>query len=324
MGIIGFKCPIERTDVPFNHFDSCTANRGRPAYPPWLAAVVARKAQEDVRHAKLDLTATRCTNCPRQTYIETQFNYYVDPVRRAAMDRGTVMHEAAIPYFDDNWWITEVNDPVRTTLEGILFGVRITMKADVIRRDLKEIVDLKFPKDWSVAMRSKDGGTARPEYAIQLNIARLLLAQQSWAIAVGYDPSAVLLTIWDHGLGKSEGPEPMNAPHMTEEQMLAVMPWGGATTVREIIETHLWMIEEHARTGADVAGVGSAQREGVAARLPLYGETMMRGDKCMKYCDVAPLCNGLVRKYGRPEDIAATDEAPADDSLGDPPLDEEE
>lgn len=312
MPIVGFKCPIERTEVPFNHFETCTAKAGGPAFNPVFARIIARKIQGDVRHSTLKLTGTRVTGCPRATFIETQFPHYVDPNTLCASYRGTVLHAAFAEAADPKYWITESNDPVRTNLSGVLYGVSIDMMVDAIRRDLKEIVDYKFPLDWSIRYRGQQfekelpkvipdavvrarfgTGTCKPEYAVQLNEARLLLAQQEWAIREGYDKDNTRLTSWDFALGQGGqgGPAALKVPYLTEDEMAEMHPYGGDATVAEIIRVHGVMVENH-EAGAD--------RDEHAAAIPLIGETQMNGKKCTLYCESEGICSMLVRKYGRP------------------------
>src|SRR5512139_3353351 len=309
MPITKFKCPVERTEVPFDHFETCDKFRGRPAFSPWMATYLAKKIQSDVRHMKLGVSASRCTACPRQTFIEHAYDYAVDPATIAVTVRGTALHEVAAKSFDTQRWYTEANDPMRMTLEGELFGTKVSALADAIKRDLTEIVDCKFPKDWSVAFRDYRKGRATPEHAIQLNVIRLLLAQQDWARKAGYDPDKVKLTIWDHGIGKASGPEPMVADHMTEAQMLAVMPWvdlrkaQAGATVQEIVAWHLWAKEAYE--------TDETKRDAIAAGLPLVGRPWFNGDKCSSYCEVNHICERLVRVHGDPDDAPPYN--PADD-----------
>jgi hypothetical protein len=302
MPIIGFKCPQHRGQFPFDHFETCDARKhraqgreeSRPAFLPWLARAEALKIQGDVRHATLALTATRTMGCPREDYLKHCFDYYVDPEKRVSATKGTVMHDRMGAYLDPELWYSETTDPVRMTLAGRLFNRDVSMQADVLHKSLRELIDGKFPNDFQVKWR---GSAAKVEHAVQLNIGRLLLAQQKWAIDEGYDADKIMLTVWDHacGVGK-DGPKPLPALHMTEAEMLAAKPFGGTTTIEEILEQRDWMVAQH-KEQADV----TEAKEKTAASLPLVGETMMNGKKCTNYCDVADICGHLVRKYGRPE-----------------------
>ncbi len=308
MPIKGWKCPIERTQVPFDHFETCKARKGRAAFPPWMARHAHLKIENDVRHSTLDVTATRTMNCPRQTFIEVLWDYYIDPSKIAARERGTALHSVAAEHTDPKLWYTEANDPVRMTINGEIGGVPLSMACDAMKRDMTEIVDYKFPSDFSVRFR---GPKAKKEYACQVNMARLMLGQQEWALQAGYDPETVLLTIWDHACGKQEGPLAQEAPHMTEEEILATRPGGSNHTIEEIISIHLWMVQEYEKNGAPT-DIGKLEE--IAAQIPLVGEPMFRGDKCRMYCDVSEICFGIVRKYGRPEATWGTeDESPSEE-----------
>jgi len=289
---------LERTNVPFDHFETCRAFKGRAAFPPWMARRIAQQIEEDVRHAGLKLTATRSYGCPRQTYIEAMMGYVIEPGKVALRARGTVLHGAAASAFDPECWYTEATDPVRMTLAGQFGGYEITMLMDALRRDMGEIVDLKFPMDFSVRYRDKPFATEK--HIPQMNIARVLLGQQEWATEAGYNPDEVLLTVWDHGCGKNDGPKALCVPHATEEAVLGMPASGGDTTIEQVLATHVWMEEQHEKaveSGGDTPEV----RERVAASLPLVGVTQFGGKKCTEYCDVEPICSQLVRKYGEPE-----------------------
>lgn len=294
--MIGFKCPLERTDVDFDHFDTCRVRMGRPAFSPWMARAIAKGAQGDIRHAGLDMTATRCTTCPRQTYIETQFDYYLDPTNAELRMRGTLLHNAAEEYFNPDVWYTEKSDPVYLTFDGVFGGHHVSMKCDALRKDLTELADLKFPMDFSVSYRDKPW--SKEKYISQMNMARILLGQQSWALDAGYNEDEVLLTIWDHAIGKKEGARAVDIPHKTEAEVLAMHPGGGEYTQEQIMAIHAYMQEEHRKmTIADT----EEARTKIAASLPLVGPQMFGGKKCTEYCDVEPLCSRMVRQFGEPK-----------------------
>jgi len=298
--IVGWICPIHRDEVSFDHFDTCNALQGRAAYSPWLARFAAEKILKDTRHLSLDLTATRVLGCPRATYLQTQFSYHVDPSKRALMDRGTALHGVAATMMGDRWG-TEHTDLVRMTLVGKLFGHDISAAADAIRKDLGEIVDHKFPSDFSVQYRKKKQGRLRlsdkvgGNYVAQLNIERLLLAQQPWAVEAGYDPGNVLLTVWDHATGSNDPPEPLAVDHVEEDELASFHPSGGDATVVDIVEELTFAKQQEVVPAQTIV-----EKEQRAASLLLVGETQMDGKKCASYCDVEPACTKLLRKYGRP------------------------
>ena len=292
MGCTKFICPIERIEVPFDHFESCRAKKGRPAFPPWMAKLHAEKTLHDVRHSTLDLTATRTMGCPRQVFLEVKYDFALDPTKLALRLRGTASHEVAEKYWDKEYWYTEKSDPVRMTIDGVFGGHQVSMLCDVLRRDLKEIVDMKFPMDFQIKYRKDQ---AKLEACIQLNLARLLLGQQDWAVKEGYDPDDVLLTIWDHAIGYDAGPKALPSPHMTEERMLGTRPFGGEYTMAQIMEISAFA-KKHASSD-----MSDDDRDKLASSLPLVGVGQMRGSKCTKYCDREKKCLELVRTYGEPE-----------------------
>lgn len=304
MPLVGWICPASRERVGFGHFDTCQHGpKKRPAYSPFLARVQELKTVADVRHQTLEMTATGVMDCPRRVYLERTTKYHADPTRLAAPTRGTALHSEMARVLDPEKWSTEKSDSVAHDLRGTLGGHPVSALVDVLSANLDEIVDAKFPKDWSVRYRpktafyGKDGD--KVAYAVQLNIARLLLAQQAWAQEVGYNPETVKLTIWDHGIGAEEGPLALECEHMSEGEILMARPWGSDTTIAD----HMAMMAEirarhEALTPGDAAG-----QEQLAASIPLVGQTMFRtqkgGSKC-DFCEVKERCDEIVRKWGRP------------------------
>jgi hypothetical protein len=303
MGLVGWICPVTREKVEFGHFNTCGHGiGGRSCVSPALAAFAEAKALEDVRHAGMGVTATRTMGCPRATAIECLKTFHGDPRRVMLASRGSAAHEAVAKALDSGAWYTEANDPMRLVVEGVLFkgldpdwpeGVKVSAMMDGLRRDLTEIVDWKFPKDWSVKFRRGRGNKGTPEHGVQLNIIRLLLAQQEWAIREGYDPEKVKMTIWDHGFGMDlEGPEPMVVGAMSEGEILDVRPWGGQVTVRDRIGMLVELQQEMEGPVHDP--------DALLASAPLVGEKDMNGKRCGA-CLVEAICTELVRVHGRPE-----------------------
>ena len=313
MPCVGFKCPIERIEADFDHFDTCTAGPGgRPAASPWMTRFAYEKENADLRHQGFNLTTTRTMGCPREQFIKVFLPYYTNPAAKAAADRGSALHVMAAKYAPPGW-ITEIRDPVRMAVEGKLFkedfpdddgdGVTLSGLIDAVNPGVQglpwELVDWKFPKDWSIGFRGKNPLTNE----IQMNINRLLLAQQPWAIEEGYDPDTALLTIWDHAIGKAEGPAPLVIKHVTEFEILEARPFGGQYTVREIIETHLAikdLIDEEGGEEALLAIKDTQRLMAMTAQIPMVGETQMNASKCSSYCDVEYLCSKALRAHGRP------------------------
>lgn len=315
MPLKGFICPISRQKVGFDHFDTCTDGRNkRAAFPPWQARYIALGAIEDVRHSTFDLTATRCLSCPRKDLIAVTQDYYIDPNKRGAMVRGTALHEVAARNLDPAVWYNEETGPFGLACPGYLFpqlvaelgtdelgivtaaGVRLSAKLDAVRKDWTEIVNWKFPKDWSVQFRPKTG-IAKDDAVAQVNIERLLLAQQQWAIDGGYSMSTVNMTIWDHALGRDEGPTALMVPHATEEEILAHKPGGGEWTVADIVSTRVKLQREYEKVKGDPLAV-----ERLCADAPCCGKGKMFGGKAHSdYCDVNTISDTLERKYGAPK-----------------------
>lgn len=313
--------PVTRDRVDLDHFDRDTAGlKGRSAWPPWAARCVAASIKGDKRHTgTITTTATRCLGCPRETFIQAAFDYAVNPATRFLMDRGTMLHGVAAEHSPPNYLTEHGEGREQLTLSGELFGTKVSALLDGVRRDdgpVTEIFDHKFPMDWSVRYRGKKFPDERQQYvtavgkcseswakfdhAMQLNIARLLLAQQPWAVDAGYDPDNVLLTIWDYGIGKNAYPIALEAPHIDEAKMFKARPGGGKFAVEEIVfilgavQDEWNAIPEAERT--------EERREEMAAQIPLVGqEGMFGGQKCGSYCDVEGICSRIVRERGMPK-----------------------
>ena len=288
----GFIHPLTLEHVPFDHFDTDTSNDGRPAVPPWAARFIAAKIEGDIRHSTLDLTATRCLGCPRQVFIEVLLDWYTSPNDSFLMHRGSAMHSVAESHWNPDTHISEGSDRGAMTVAGTMFDVPISALMDCVaheNRRVTEIIDLKFPSDFSVKFRR---GVAKDDHAFQLNIGRHLLAQQSWATDAGYDPDSVLLTIWDHACGKGTGPIPQSASHMTEEQMLAHKPGGGDYCVQQIIDSYMEAKTVYAMAPHAERLKESSCRELIGS-MPLIGRTMYNNKKCPQYCSVNDICDDI-------------------------------
>lgn len=335
MPLAGWTHPITLERVPLNYFDYDTSCDGRPAFSPALARFAAHKAQHDERHRTLNLTATRCLGCPRQTFLNVLFPYYPNPRKSALADRSSMLHEGLA-----RWWNPEVyfaEGVANTVLHGTLFGLSLSLQLDVMKyvRDtgndahadkarpprIVEIADNKFGRDWSSAYRDKPGfgvaaaGKSKFDHALQLNIIRLVLAQQPWAIEGGFDPESVLLTVYDYAEGRDDGlGVPLKCDHMTEEQVrnakpAIAQPWekrhdphtyARAATVEEIVREHAWAQYRYSQIpeGMRSRGERACIEEAVAPTRLIGALGMFGGQMCDKYCDSKETCDALVRKYG--------------------------
>lgn len=300
---VGWICPRSRAKVGWDHFERecgqagqlCQHASGRPAFSRFLARFARIKQERDVRHHGLDLTGTGTMRCPRQWFLERMYPWHGDPKLMTAPTRGTALHTVVTgpDGLDPQIWSTEATDPVRHDLRGVLFGVAITALADAWKRDYSEIVDSKFPKDWNV--RYRHPVNASPENAVQLNIERLLLDQQPWARAEGYNAATVKLTVMSHDCGSNEGAIEQMAPHMSEQEIAAYHPFDSMLSIADHVALVTQVQQEHAKLQpGDVDGVAK-----LAASIPLVGEPMFN----KKGCDICPVrekCDELVRRYGKP------------------------
>jgi hypothetical protein len=87
---------------------------------------------------------------------------------------------------------------------------------------------------------------------------------------------------------------------MSLEDVGNLKPSGGSATVREIVGMLNWAT---AKIGAIEAPKGTSEWyaafNGIVNALPMVGETMFRGDKCLLYCGPAKdYCFALAGKRG--------------------------
>ena len=321
MPVTEFIHPVSRERVPLDFFDRDTSGfKGRASWSPWAAKFVRTLIETDIRHAGIDLTATRCLGCPRQVFIESMFDYAVDPRKRYVMDRGTMMHGVAAGSWPSSYIAEHGAGKGFMTIEGELFGTKVSQLMDAVNQPdaaITEIIDLKFPNDWSTKWRAKgpfkddrqqyidavgscSNNWPKLDYAAQLNIARLLLAQQGWAKKFGYNKDTVLLTIWDHATnGTNELPIAQEVPHIAEDKLAQIKPGGGEWTVQEIVNVNVAVQEDwNAREATERAK--DETKEHVASQIPLVGQQMFNGKKCIQYCDVEPICSRIAREKGLP------------------------
>lgn len=326
---IGWICPVERGEHPWDHFETCKVRHkhmkggGVAPFPPWLARFAQHKILSDLRHAGSGLTVSRCLGCPRANMIAMTQPFYLDPTKVSARDRGSALHVMAGEYCDPDLWYTETNDPIRMTMGGRLFqsmvpslgvdgthvteaGVLVTTAVDALNRDMTEHINWKFGKDWSVAYRPKNG-KCKDDHRVQLNLESLIIAQQPWAVEAGYSHEHTKHIIWDHALGRNEGPAPLIGDPMDEAEILRHVP--GSTdkaralySVSDIVEMYVMMLREKDECAGD-----ATKLEELCAKVPCTGETQFNGRGCEDFCDVTTCSARLIRKYGRPEEIVAAD-----------------
>ena len=332
MPLAGWLHPITSERVPLDYFDYDTSCDGRAAYSPALARFSALKEHRDERHRTLNVTTTRCLGCPRQTFISTLFPYYLDPRKRAGLrDRSSLLHEGLARYWNPDVFFAEGAD--YTVVKGVLFGVEISTQIDCLKyaRDpethadpnvpprIIEIADNKFGRDRSAYYRDKPrpgelaAGKAKFDYQLQLNIMRLILAQQPWAVQGGFDADNVLLTVYDYGEDRGDGlGMPLKCEHMNEQQIAAAKPairqpwedkfdqhaYDAGATVAQIVHDHAWAQHRYSQI-PEALRRERAQVEQAVTQMRLIGQLgMFNGQMCDKYCDVKEECDALVRKYG--------------------------
>lgn len=150
--------------------------------------------------------------------------------------------------------------------------------------------------DWAKVLGGRYTGKCSVDHAVQLNLLRLLLGEQEWAVAEGYDPETVKLTLEDGAIGKSEGGIAIAVPHIPIEDLVKIPGSGGVPLIEEIVAIWRWMEEED----RGYAGDPATKYEQIAAAIPLVGVTQFNGKRCEGYCAVNSICSALVRKYGDP------------------------
>lgn len=310
MPVVGLIHPVTRKEVSFDYFNSPTAYwpengavNERPSVAPWVAALFK---DVDPEHEGYNLTVSGMYSCPRESFIKALYAYYVNPWDSAVRDIGSLGHVGLQKYMPDTW-------RKETRAHGELLGAKVSGKTDAWLphpgddKKVVEIIDAKFPRHGSAYYRGQQNGVAKAEHAVQLNANRLLLEQN------GLDTNETLLTLWDHALGSSRSPSPpeaLRAPHMTEEDIAVIHPFGydfktgavvpGTYNVRQIVDLHSAASEEFNSEDPKAIMSMPEERDAIVAKIPLVGERMMGGQKCSIYCDVEPICSRLCREYGKP------------------------
>lgn len=316
--------PVTGDRVEFDAFETDELGPGgRACVAPWFARFIQDKIENDVRHKGTKLTCTSTMGCVRQFFIERLLAYGVNPQKQWLMNRGTALHKIAGASWPANW-ITEETDEEFCTVKGKLFGVELSALCDAIRVEgnrIVEIADCKFPSSYAARRNTWKEGKTKQDYVVQLNIQRLLLAQEQDKLkhmglaGMEYDPDDVLLTIWDHA-DEFGGPKAFACRHMTEQEMLDYKPATETNKSAALTQEALTIGEnvgwwQHGQALCDAAKITDegdvndpkevATREQLANQLPLAGRMQYDGKKCSNYCDVSNICARLCRQYGEPE-----------------------
>jgi hypothetical protein len=190
-------------------------------------------------------------------------------------------------YCDTSEWWWERHEPEKCTFSGKLFGIELSCRVDMLRKDYSELWDFKFQAVAASKHLPPLGQleTARPEHCAQLNMCRLLIGQ-----ATGRDVSNMRMTVWvDAGRWV-----PMTVPIMSEDEIGMVRVAGSNFTVLDIFRTLEQAMKEW-RNGVPP--------EQVAKNLPMMGTEMYvrrsksgeRTGQCMcnLYCELEEECATL-------------------------------
>ena len=273
--------------------------RGECPRPPmpvrWLLACV-RHQERDEAHSGNNLTATRLLTCPREIAILDNMSIRLNPTRLNSGCGGHAFQAFADAYAEPGDYVR-----VRFPLDGQpaprILGVEVSGELDYLSPDTVIIEDMKVHSETAQMFKVQAALGVRPDpeqdadYAAQLSIYAKIVRQ----CAPGADPK--VLRIYDGAMVSGEGKVATwhgalwskvpstpwvdrTYPEMTDAQLAAHRPKGGAASVADHI--------------ADYVAFFESDRSEVAIKaMPLRGRTQMRGQKCVRYCLAQEECNRL-------------------------------
>lgn len=253
MPITGWNCSVcKRNDLPLDHYATTECGLSVPA--DYCEAIVAAGRE----HHERGVVVTNLLGCPRSAAIEADENLSVDPLDYNARNTGKAWHS-----FLEKATVDPDNTEVR--VKGVIDGVAIRGKIDRLIPQFKVICDHKHRSDWA----AKYDTGAKPEHIAQLSLYAELCEQSK-----GWRPERAI--VWYHySQGGSKAFKPIKAELLTLEATLAVRPYGGKFTVRELLQ------QAHRFFGGEVTW----------EQLPLAGESQMFGTKeACQWCSVRSIC----------------------------------
>ena len=268
--------------VPLDHYE--TMSCPRPPIPIADCIGIMKSRRADKKHCDLNITITRTLTCPKQVVLEDEFEHVVKIEWLLSAYEGTVEHERWAKNAPLGWY-TEVQAPVEGTPPVELFGVPMKATIDTLRADWSAIEEYKKHSESSQNWKWKEvkEGTIDWETAAQVNGQRILLYK-----ATGHDVPH--LYAWHAAMTSANGAPNrifVTLPRMTEDEILAVKPFGSKLTVRENVASIL-RYKDHVKAGLS--------KEDAANRLPNAGETMFVSkrhgtNKCDLYCAARDWCD---------------------------------
>lgn len=285
--ILGFVHPITGARFPLpKAFEELS-----DVVPEGFLRALITKEELDTRHQGDGLTITSGLGCPRKWFIQRAKKVHVDPQKMWAAQRGTFLHEhmGHASSLSEDWYTEELNED-KCVFEGELFGLKMSCKMDLLRRDYSELADFKFRNPYAVKYleRLPDGTLLAGESdRAQLNMGKMLMEQQ-----LGMDLSNMVMTVWvDSG-----GWHRTKVLPMSLHEIGAVRPGGGKHTVRDIFSIlNTAIMEWRALKAEHGENVPEEKLDAVVRSIPMVGMDMYKGKRggqcaCSHYCEVKDAC----------------------------------
>lgn len=298
-----YFCSCVEGPVPLDHWTSmkCTA----PPMPlGWLIGI-CKGLSEDVDHRDGAVTATRLLTCPRQVLIDDfvqprkddpGFGLVFDPRRMNSAHFGTVVHEE-IRKNTPGGGYTEIHFPLEGQKPPVLdFGQGVTCpvsgRLDHLRPNMVVVDDYKTHSETAHKFKW-NRKAADPEIRAQFGIYKPLIED---AVEGAHITHAL---VWHGAMTSARHPAPpwfnMAVVPLSLTEIGDLQPFGSRHTVREVIGMYVWALAEIGKITAarDSVEWYSAFNQ-IVNNLPMVGETMFGGQKCLTYCGAAqPYCFGL-------------------------------
>ena len=239
--------------MPLDHFEK--TNCGVTVCHPHFARAVYN-GREGHYANKLGLPeVSHALGCPRQAAIFAQEDIAVDPLDFNSPETGSAFHDRMAAAATEG-------SQVEVVLKGVIGGIEIVGKCDILRRDLLLVEDWKHHNDFIKKYQKED---ASERDIAQLSFYGEMCEQtQSWRPTRGI--------IWPHYTADFGVPQVF--PLMSEKTLQKFQPLNGPYTTLQLLDATIeWQ-------------GGKSWKE-----LPLYGEMMMFGKASMcDYCAVEILC----------------------------------
>jgi len=263
----------------------------------WIIGITKDRL-EDTDHAGGQITATRLLTCPRQTLIEDfvrplaedpDFGLVFDPTRFNSARFGTAVHADIAANTPGGY--KEIRFPMEGQEPTVLdVGAGVTCavagRIDFISPDTITVEDYKTHSETAHKFKYNAKAGKDAELRVQYSIYKALVEASVPGIKIEKG------RVWHGAMTSAKHPAPpwfdREVEFMPLVQCGEIRPYGSKYKVREIIRMYQWALGE---IGKIEAPMYSAQWYGVFTEIirgvPMVGETMFGGEKCLTYCGPA-------------------------------------